>query len=860
MNFTILITGLGYIVSSILCLLIAGIVWKRRNNPGSIPFVLTMLAFAVWCISRFPGLFISDIDQSIFWGFVAFISQIIIAPLLSTFIARYTKVNLSLNNHFYWVIWIVPLVLFVFVATNQWHGLAYPYIAFHDVNMDLVVIHEPGFLFYFFVIYAYTLILFSLFWFIRYLKQFGKKGILSTVLLIISSLTTFSLNLIYVLFPSLLLSMDFTPLSFSLLTMVLFWSISQDQLFNIKPIAYQTIFENAPDGMIVITNEGGIIEVNSAAENILGINQAKMIGESLSHLAPHICKIDLQNHQCKEQLETEIELPGTPQRIIRLRMQPVTNKNNHSIGRIITLHDISALKQAEEELKKKYQFTDTLVDATAEINATLELKEVLDTILENAAKVIPFDEADIILINQQGKYEFASVKSNDESHPMDFLFNLDPMSGNLFGFEKMVKTGKPIIINNRNDNPDWNPSINGSEWIQSYLGVPIQHQGKVLGFINLSMGTKNAYNDEQARQIEIFANYAASAIANAEYFNKTQHFANEMAALNEISQSINAGTGLEETLKAALRQLKSIIPIDAFGITLYEHQSHIIETYLYYEDETIINIPPFNLYEKDSVSRYVIEKEDKLYVPNVFANDSEINANGISWINAFHSHTLLAMPLIRRGEIFGVMIAGSNIIDAYNSDQIELVETIALQSSASIDNARLFELVQEQAITDDLTGLDNRRHFNLMLNKEMARAQRYNRSLSLIMLDIDDFKDVNDQYGHLAGDFLLKELALLTKECLRKADTAFRYGGEEFIFLLPETSADAAEEIAERMRKRIEETQFIYEAVVLNTTVSLGVCGFKSKSLNRDVLLNTVDKALYKAKAAGKNCVRRCEG
>jgi len=630
---------------------------------------------------------------------------------------------------------------------------------------------------------------------------------------------------------------DITPHTFSLFAFVLFWSISQQQLFQIMPLAQRTLLKHIPDGVIVIDNQGYIFTINQSARRLINKEHDEIKGKSIWQVAPFLCDEDSQCYQDDKPLVKEIELPGSPHRIVRLYTQQVLNKNKEPLGRIISIHDITTLRETEKELRNEYEFMDTLVNATAEINGTLDLNNILDKILESASKIVPYDEADIVLIDEKGNYKFVCVKNFSDEHSMDFVLDIEPMDNRLLGFEKMAKSGQLVLIDDTKNTPYWNSDIEGTEWIRSYLGVPIQHQGQIQGFLNLA---------------------TASAIANARLFDKTEHIAMEMSTLNEISQMINAGTGLTETFQAALWQIKLILPIDAFGVAIYNKHNHMVENYLYYADGSKIDIPTFNLYTKDSITRNVIEEQESLYIPNIYADDSKVIANEISWIDKFHSHTIFATPLIRRGETFGVMIVGSKIMDAYSSEQINLVETIALQSSASIDNARLFEQVQEQAITDELTGLDNRRHFNLTIDKEIKRSRRYKHNLSLIMFDIDDFKHINDYYGHLAGDLILQGIAEKTRECLRKTDTPFRFGGEEFVVLMPETQLDSTLIIAERLRKTIEESHFRFNDKTVKITVSLGICEFDSDHHDAESFIAAADKALYLAKAAGKNCVRAC--
>jgi diguanylate cyclase (GGDEF)-like protein/PAS domain S-box-containing protein len=817
-----------------------------------------MIVFSVWSGVSFLTLHTEHLELKIIYQFVAFTAQTAISPLLFLFVIHFTEKKRWTKPLFTQLVWVLPVINLLLALTNEYHGLVYSEIYLEGINSQVVGIFKSGPIIYVNLIYSYGLILIGLLWLVRYFLQFKKSGIISSVMIIATSLITLVVNTLHVTGYLLNTPIDTTPHTFSLLALALFWSINQQQLFRVSPIAYKNLLRNMPNGIIVTNNDDLIIETNQAACDFLNYQQEDIQGKFIQQVAPFLCDYDPQCFQNQNGMQKEIELPGLPQRFVKVQMQQVCNKKDNLIGKIITIHDISDLRKTENELRKRNEFTNTLVDATAEINKTLDLKKVLDKILDNVAKVVPYDEADIVLIDESGNYKFVSFNNLNDEHPMDFVFDLEPMSKDLLGFVKMAKSGEIVLIKDTKDDPNWNPNLEGTEWIKSYLGVPIQYRGEILGFLNLAMGTANAFNWEQAQQIQIFANYAASAIANARLFDKTQRIAMEMSALNEINQMIIAGTGLSETIIAALRQLKIIVPIDVFGITLLNKKTYIVETYLYYSDENKIDIPPFNYYSKDSITRNVFERQKSLYVPDIYADNSMIKTDDITWIDKFHSHTLFGTPLINRGEIFGIMIIGCNQVDAYSPEQIELLETVALQSSTAIDNARLFEQVQEQAITDELTGLDNRRHFNILIDKEINRAQRYEHQLSLIMFDIDDFKDVNDQYGHLVGDFILREIAAKTRECLRKTDTAFRYGGEEFVVIFPDTPIQPALEIAERIRKTIEDHQFHFDKMALNVTVSLGVCEFTSEYHDATSFIANVDKALYAAKSAGKNCVRKC--
>ncbi len=190
-----------------------------------------------------------------------------------------------------------------------------------------------------------------------------------------------------------------------------------------------------------------------------------------------------------------------------------------------------------------------------------------------------------------------------------------------------------------------------------------------------------------------------------------------------------------------------------------------------------------------------------------------------------------------------------------------LLRTKALQDELRQKNRQLEELLHKvnyMAITDALTGLYNRRHFHDVLMSEYERARRYNTPFSLVMLDIDHFKRINDTFGHSVGDGVLREVAEILRRSIREIDTASRYGGEEFMIILPSTRKDHAQIVAERMRLMIAQNAF--SRLDRNITVSIGISGMPDeKAENDEKLIRCADFALYRAKDLGRNCTVTAE-
>ena len=219
----------------------------------------------------------------------------------------------------------------------------------------------------------------------------------------------------------------------------------------------------------------------------------------------------------------------------------------------------------------------------------------------------------------------------------------------------------------------------------------------------------------------------------------------------------------------------------------------------------------------------------------------------------------LLVPLVGRGETLGVLSltrAGSGGAD-FREDDLETLQSFAAQAAVALENVLLHEDAQRRSLTDPLTGLWNFRHFEAQAAREFESAMRFDRPLSLLVLDVDHFKQVNDRLGHQAGDEVLREIARRIRESARAPDIVARYGGEEFVVLLPGADAEGAHITAERMRMRLSSTRYAVDAESepVRVTCSIGVASAPAHATDAASLLRRGDEALYRAKEAGRNRV-----
>jgi diguanylate cyclase (GGDEF)-like protein len=327
-----------------------------------------------------------------------------------------------------------------------------------------------------------------------------------------------------------------------------------------------------------------------------------------------------------------------------------------------------------------------------------------------------------------------------------------------------------------------------------------------------------------------------------------RHAQQRLTALHQIATSLSTTLDVGKLLDTILEQLGHLWGYDHGAILLLDEATGELEVAgaRGYATPAGRRLPA-----TAGICGAVIQSGQAMYVADV-----DRDGRYIPGVRGARSE--IAVPLVWEGRILGVLNVESELPGAYNQADLDLLATVAEQAAVSIGNARLHEQTRHLAITDENTGLYNYRHFQDRVAEAVRSAQLTGSPCSLLMLDLDHFKRVNDTYGHLTGDSVLQQMARVLREACRAEDEVFRYGGEEFAILLPDTLGEAAGRVAERIRERVANHPFSTRSgrrLDFALTVSLGVATYPSDALSQMDLILAVDKALYGAKAAGRNRV-----
>ena len=322
------------------------------------------------------------------------------------------------------------------------------------------------------------------------------------------------------------------------------------------------------------------------------------------------------------------------------------------------------------------------------------------------------------------------------------------------------------------------------------------------------------------------------------------------AALAEIELAINQPYEVVGVLKKIVDQTVALFPANGGAtIFIWNDETHTFE----HAESSLSSEALSGLLKRAKQGRGSAPWIVDCRQPKVVADIKEEPFGDQEALEKIGIRAYVGLPLISNNKIVGVLYANDKQPRTYADDDLQFLQTLAYRAANAISRVQIFSQIQQQAITDHVTGIHNRRQFFNLGELEFRRARRFNRPLSAIMLDIDHFKNVNDQYGHATGDQVLKSLAQFMKVHLREFDILGRYGGEEFVIILPGADLQSARNVAYRLRLGVQDRPMVNGSVFI--TISLGVVQLTEDIPDFQSLINKADMAMYDAKRAGRNRV-----
>jgi diguanylate cyclase (GGDEF)-like protein len=477
-----------------------------------------------------------------------------------------------------------------------------------------------------------------------------------------------------------------------------------------------------------------------------------------------------------------------------------------------------------------------LYDAGQAVLSTFDLDEVLQRILAIARDYFHLQIVAILLLDKEA--EQLCVRSQIGWDADKGKMSIGYHQG-LTGAAAFRK--QPVYAPDVSKDPRY---ICAAESTRSELAIPLMVRDEVVGVLDCQSDRLDHFDRETIDLLMLFSTQASIALQNAHLYSLERKRARQLEAINAIAQQSTAVMELEELLARACAVIQQAFQVQHVSIFLREEGDIVLRAH---HGTLTLCIPPGERFRagRDPWSRLlgasgtVVEK-GLASRPESFRLFTEASSR-------------MSIPLISFGQTLGVLTLHSSSPDAFPESELQPLESVADICANSIQNAHYVERVKQLAYLDGLTGIFNRRFFELRIVEEIERARRYATSMAVVMTDIDQFKKLNDEFGHLLGDEVLRQVSSLFHQNLRKIDVVCRYGGEEFALLLTQTGAQQAVTVAEKLRKLVAEWQF--PGVPRAVTISAGVAVFPDHGAGRDELIRAADNALYCAKQTGRNRV-----
>lgn len=517
-----------------------------------------------------------------------------------------------------------------------------------------------------------------------------------------------------------------------------------------------------------------------------------------------------------------------------------------------TLGSHPSTVEADAVALKLKRYLDALLSVSLASSSELQPDQLARSALDEIVRLLGAERAFLFLVVPGSEELYAAAGRNMNGQD---LLDLRGFSTTVV---EHVRTSRRALVVSGTDEG----FVLGSESavlhdLRSIIAAPLMIRDRMVGVVYLdSRVARGIFTEDDVEILLAIANHIAIALETARAAQLELHVYAEREqrrlaeTLRNLSNALNSTLELREVLGRLLECLAQIVPYDSATVVMIEDGMFQVVAGIGHPDTRQVRrvrlpVADDALFSEISRTRRPIVLEDA-------QRDHRFHGHG----STGYVRGWIGVPLLMGDEVIGMLTVDSKTPGAYSQHDAEMAFTFAGQAVIALENARLFGEVQRLAVTDELTGSSNRRSFYELAEREFRRAKRYRRPVSAIMLDIDNFKRVNDTHGHLVGDAVLRELARRCHDTVREVDIFGRYGGEEFAVILPDTELDEAKHtLAERLRLAVSDRPFDTPGGPIDVTVSLGVAEVSADIPNLAALLDRADTALYAAKRAGKNRV-----
>jgi diguanylate cyclase (GGDEF)-like protein len=327
--------------------------------------------------------------------------------------------------------------------------------------------------------------------------------------------------------------------------------------------------------------------------------------------------------------------------------------------------------------------------------------------------------------------------------------------------------------------------------------------------------------------------------------------------LREVGKALTSTVELDAVLRAIMEMIARLFEPKDWSLLMVDEDKNELY-FAIVVGAAADKLRHMRLNVGEGIAGWVAQNGEPVIITDAYHD--ERFAQWVDQSSGFKTDSMLCVPMMCKGRTLGVIEMINFNAQILTPEHQELLEALADFAAIAIENARFFQRIKELTIVDDCTGLYNSRHMHTLLATEIARSARYKHPFSVIFLDLDHFKQVNDTHGHLIGSRLLREIGQLLRGKLRTVDSAFRYGGDEFVIILPRTTKKEALVVANRLRQALNEAVFfVAEGLNIRITASFGLASYPEDAESKEDMLRRSDQAMYVVKESTRDGICAAE-
>lgn len=826
---------------AILVVIIMGIAIRTFiawQTPGARTLGFLLVAMAVWA-----GFYILEIMHpalavKVFALKMLYLGMVLSPPLWLGFALRYTGMGKWWSKKGRVFLLTLPGVMAFFLAlTNESHHLIWQSIsAGYESPSPLKLEYGPGF--WLFTTLSYATIMAGIVVYIVSYFKYGKTMRVKSGVILFGACLTVAANIVFLTMEDGIF-IDPTPLSFGLSAPMLAIGFYRFGVSSLFPLAAALVVENLQDAIIIINQENEITDINQKALQLMGI---KKIGENTPVLSvlPQGEQVHKIWNSPDEPIQLEIVRGGTSS-WYKVRVIPIGGENEPLIGRVIVYHDITRELVLLESEKRRSKQLSLLEEAGRQIAGTLDEKEILQRTVDAITNNFGYAETAISVLTSDQMLEIAAISGTED-------FGYQPgyrqkLGEGIIGYTASLQ--KTYFSRNVSEDGYYYSTNTKSG---SAICTPIFRQGAVHAVIYVESLEQNAFDELDIITLETLAVQVSESLQRAALYAQTQSDLQTLSMIQETSKLVAGSLDLETISQIVVNKLKETFHYSHVSIYFLKDEYLNLAAQIGYPEEMVIR----NIHISQGVSGRAIRTKSIQFIEDISKDGSFLKADR-------NLTSEICVPLVKEDRVLGTLNVESNQEQPLTQKDVELLSSIAGPIAISVDNARLHAELKAMATTDAVTGLSNRHLFDLAIQAEVERSERNGTQLSLIIFDIDNFKEYNDTWGHPAGDARLKAMANIIRENLRKYDIAARYGGDEFAIILSDCDQQKAFMYAQRLRQGvIAGTSNIpaKDSPISGYTLSMGIATYPIDATQPGELVIAADHAAMRAKQQGRNRVK----